>query len=261
MISTLRCLLRQLPHWVYDVSLIEILWIIVVVFIAATTQSISGFGFALVAVPLMSLFVSPRDAVVVATFIGAFSSTSQAVIDRQFTVWTMARRLSLAAFLGMPFGLMIFVFISEFWLRLFVGIVVFVAVVVLLKGFTLHHSHRSSDWLLGGLSGVLATSTSTNGPPLVFLMQAKAMEPAIFRATISTVFSITSVGAIVLFVFSGNVSRIGVIGVLIALPVLAIGLKLGYAIRPRVDAQRFRSFVFLLLTLSALSSFSAAFFR
>ena len=239
-------------------ELYEFIWIGCVVFVAATAQSISGFGFALLAVPLMSVVIDPRDAVVIATFIGAFSSSTQACIDRQHTSWQIARRLNIAAYIGMPFGLLLFVIVDESVLRLLVGSVVLVATILLVRGFSLRSTHVWSDWVLGAVSGILATSTSTNGPPLVFLLQAKKLEAAYFRATISTVFSITSVGAIALFVVAGKVTSEGVAGVIISIPILIIGLKIGYLCRPIVKEQSFRQIVIAMLILASVSAFASA---
>jgi uncharacterized membrane protein YfcA len=45
----------------------DLAWIAGCIAFASFAQSLSGFGFSLLAVPLMTLVVSPRDAVVVAT--------------------------------------------------------------------------------------------------------------------------------------------------------------------------------------------------
>lgn len=237
----------------------EIAWIVVVVLVAGTAQTVSGFGFALLAVPMMSLLVDPREAVVVATLLGAVSSTSQAFIDRAHANRAMVGRLALAAYLGMPFGLTLFLVFSESALRFFVGIVVALAGVMLIRGFTIHSATTRYDWLLGWFSGVLATSTSTNGPPLVFLMQAKKLDPSSFRATINAVFTLSNVGAIALFLAAGRVTGPSLIGALWAVPAMIGGLRLGYALRPRLDADRFKVLVFVLLFLSALSALVAAF--
>ena len=239
----------------------QLIWLVFVVLLASIAQSISGFGFALISVPLMSVFIDPRDAVVIATFIGAASSSSQAFIDREHTSWRLALRLSGAAYVGMPVGLLMFVIVDESVLRFLVGAVVLLATVVLMKGFTIHESRGYMDWVFGGISGVLATSTSTNGPPLVFLLQAKNLNPSVFRSTISTVFAVTSVGAIGLFLLSGKVTKDGLVGVVLSLPVLLLGLRMGYAIRPRLNPARFTVVVYSLLILSAVSAVTSALFR
>jgi uncharacterized membrane protein YfcA len=207
----------------------------------------------------MTLVVSPRDAVVVATVIGALSTTSQAYIDRAFVDAAIAKRLTLASFIGMPFGLTAFVLVSETGLRVVLGVVVLVSAVMLLRGFQLHDEKHRLDWVLGVVSGFLSTSTSTNGPPLVFVMQARRIDPAVFRATINTVFSLVNIVAIVLFAVAGKVNTQNLGGVLVAIPALFATLRIGYYFRKRITAEHFRSLVIFLMFLSAGSVIVSAF--
>ena len=91
----------------------DLAWIAGCIAFASFAQSLSGFGFSLLAVPLMTLVVSPRDAVVVATIIGMISTTSQAFFDRKHVDRAIAKRLVLASYAGMPFGLMAFIFVER----------------------------------------------------------------------------------------------------------------------------------------------------
>lgn len=240
-------------------ALPEILWIVAVVAVSSFAQSLAGFGFGLLAVPMMSLMVLPHDAVVVATLIGAVSTTSQAVIDRHACEWGVARRMSAAAYAGMPVGLLAFVVVSESTMRFVLGIVVVLATVVLARGFVARSASRPLDFLMGWMSGVLSTSTSTNGPPLVFLLQARGMPPQTFRATLNSVFAVSNVGAICLFAATGHITADGSVAALVSLPVLFVSLRIGYALRPRVNATVFRTLVLTLLFVSGLSVLSSAF--
>ena len=58
----------------------------------------------------------------------------------------------------------------------------------------------------GFTSGVLNTSLGTNGPPLVFDLQARAIDANTFRATISMVFVFGNMLALTLFVLDGKVT-------------------------------------------------------
>ena len=240
-------------------SLIDLLWIAGCISFASFAQSLSGFGFSLLAVPLMTLVVSPRDAVVVATVIGALSTTSQAYIDRAFVDAAIAKRLTLASFIGMPFGLTAFVLVSETGLRVVLGVVVLVSAVMLLRGFQLHDEKHRLDWVLGVVSGFLSTSTSTNGPPLVFVMQARRIDPAVFRSTINTVFSLVNIVAVVMFAVAGKVNTQNLGGVLVAIPALFVTLRIGYYFRKRITPEHFRSLVIFLMFLSAGSVIVSAF--
>lgn len=240
-------------------SPVDLLWIAGCISFASFAQSLSGFGFSLLAVPLMTLVVSPRDAVVVATVIGAISTTSQALIDRALVDVAIAKRLTIASFLGMPFGLTAFVLVSETGLRVVLGVVVLVSALMLMRGFHLHDDKHRLDWVLGVVSGFLSTSTSTNGPPLVFVMQARRIDPAVFRATINTVFSWVNIVAVVMFVGAGKVNTQNLSGVLVAIPALFLALRIGYHFRKRITPERFKSLVIFLMFLSAASVILSAF--
>jgi hypothetical protein len=237
----------------------ELAWIAGCIAFASFAQTLSGFGFSLLAVPLMTLVISPRDAVVVATIMASASTTSQAVIDRKHVDLSIAKRLILASYAGMPFGLMAFIFVSETGLRLVLGVVVISAAVLLLRGFRLSEESHRFDWALGMMSGFLSTSTSTNGPPLVFLMQARRLDPATFRATINTVFAVVNLGALALFVFAGKLNADNLAGVAVALPSLGIAIAVGYSVRRHVTQERFNTLVIVLLFLSAISVVVSAF--
>jgi uncharacterized membrane protein YfcA len=160
----------------------------------------------------------------------------------------------------MPVGLLVFIAVSESALRFALGLVVLAATLVLARGFSFKGDSKAMDSLMGFFSGVLSTSTSTNGPPLVFLLQARGMEPHIFRATINTVFALSNVGSLLLFASSGKMNLDGVVAALIALPILFASLRAGYALRPRVKVEHFRKLVLLMLLLSGMSVLSSAFF-
>ena len=202
---------------------------------------------------MMVLFLSPRDAVVVSVLVASVSTTTQAVADRRFTEWKTVRRLSLMSYAGMPFGLFVFNVVSERNLRLGLGAVVIVATVLIVRNFQIPDNARRYDWVLGFVSGVLNTSTSTNGPPLVFLLKSRSMDAASFRATLNTVFSIANIGALILFLGSGKMSEENLVGAAFALPALALTLRIGYAMRKRVNEETFTRLVVGLMLLSGAS--------
>jgi len=202
---------------------------------------------------MMVLFLSPRDAVVVSVLVASVSTTTQAVADRRFTEWKTVRRLSLMSYAGMPFGLFVFNVVSERNLRFGLGAVVIVATVLIVRNFQIPENARRYDWVLGFVSGVLNTSTSTNGPPLVFLLKSRSMDAASFRATLNTVFSIANIGALILFLGSGKMSEENLVGAAFALPALALTLRIGYAMRKRVNEEAFTRLVVGLMLLSGAS--------
>jgi len=232
--------------------------VLVVVSAAAAVQRVSGFGFGLIVVPLMSLFISPRDAVIIATLLAMGTTANQAWAERSHADTAVANRLFAGACLGMPLGLAVFVFVSDSVLRATVGAVVIVAASLLGRGLTLPHASRRDEFLLGAVSGVLNTSVSTNGPPLVFLLQARGYEPARFRGTISRVFVYSNAVSLTLFVAAGKVERGPAVVAAVCLPVVALAQYAGSRVVHRVQGGSFRVLVLSLLYLSGIAAIVAA---
>jgi uncharacterized membrane protein YfcA len=226
--------------------------------IAALVQVLSGFGFALLSVPLMTLALPTREAVVVSTLLGAGVSTWQAWHLRADTVRPLARRLVVSAYLGMPLGLAVFLTVDDSVLRLLLGVAVLVAVGLLLIRVDLSAAPRSLDFAAGFMSGVLNTSLSTNGPPLAFTLQARGVTPNAFRATINTVFAFSNILGLSLFLAAGKVDHDGVVAALVALPALFVGQALGLPLRRFVSPERFRVMVIVLLVLAGCSAIASA---
>ena len=84
-------------------------------------------------------------------------------------------------------------------------------------------------------------------------MQARNYAPQDFRSTINMVFSFVNIGAIALFLSSGQVTHESVIGALLAIPALFLALRTGYWLRPKVSVELFRRLVLGLLIASGIS--------
>lgn len=241
-------------------SVLELIGIASAMAIAAFVQSISGFGLALLSVPLMSLFADVRLSVVVVNLIGLVTTSAQAWKEREHADAPLAVRVTVAAIIGMPLGLVAFLFMSETYLKVGLGIVVLFVTLLLMRGFTLRSTTRTADWLLGGASGALSTSVGTNGPPLVFLFQARQMPQEIFRATISRVFILSNIVTVIIFASAGKITVDSIVAAAVSLPVLVIAISAGFWTRRFVNQQRFRILVLTLLVISGLSTIVSAIF-
>ncbi len=236
----------------------ELVVILAVAAVASTVQTIAGFGFALLAVPLMSLGVDTRTSVLVASLLGFVNNVVQFSGGWGDAERPVARRLVTGAYLGMPVGLAFLVTADATVLRLAVGVVVLAFTAILARGLDLSGTGPSVDWAAGFVSGVLNTSISTNGPPLVIVLHGRGLAPHVFRATVSVVFVMSGALALVLFTVAGQWNRASLVGSIAALPMLALGGSAGRAIRPHVDARGFRTVVLALLAVSGLAALTSA---
>jgi uncharacterized membrane protein YfcA len=226
--------------------------IVVSVLLASMVQTISGFGFALLSVPLMTLAINVHNAVVVSTLVGVMTTTVLAWRLRSHADRVLTRRLAVGAYAGMPIGLAIFTAVGERTLLRLLGAAVVMAVILLMAGLDLRSRGRSVELAAGFVAGVLGTSVSTNGPPIVFALQARKLTADQFRATISAVFAVSNLGAITAFALAGKVTRDGLTASALCVPALFAGQLLGHPIRRRVQGDRFRRLVLGLLLIVAV---------
>jgi uncharacterized protein len=236
----------------------EIIVVVVGIFAASFTQVVAGFGFALLAMPIMTIALPVDRSVVIVTLLSAVTTAVQAVLLRAHTDRILARRLTLASFAGMPIGLVVLNVVDDRPLRIALGVSVLIATAMLARQVSLAHVGPGLDVGAGFVSGVLNTSLGTNGPPLVFDLQSRGLDPDRFRATIQTVFAGGNLFAIPLFVVDGKVTGDGLLGAAIAIPAWITGLALGRPARRHVAGPRFRVLVITLLTAAGVSAIAFA---
>jgi hypothetical protein len=131
---------------------------------------------------------------------------------------------------------------------------VLLGVILLIRGRDLSEAHISLDWTMGVVSGFLLTSTSTNGPPLVFALQARKSEPHVFRSTLNMIFLISGLYGLLLFAIFGEIGMADLLLALSVLPSMVAGVTVGKIVRNRVHPDRFRIAVLVLLAIAGVNS-------
>ena len=221
------------------------------VFFSSLVQTVTGFGFSLLAVPIMSMAIPTELAVVIAATLSTFTSGGQAWTERHHGDGPTIKRLVLSSLLGMPFGLVILIFATSQQLKLGLAAVIIVFLIVNLRGLRLEKASTPVDVAAGLVAGVLSTSLSTNGPPLVMTLHARHFTPEVFRGTISTVLVAISLVSLTLFAATGQFTTDVAWSLLVAGPALVIGFLIGHRVRRHIDPSRFRGLVTLLLAATA----------
>jgi uncharacterized membrane protein YfcA len=244
-----------------EITLASFIALFLIVFATAGIQAVVGFGFALLSVPIMMQVVDLHRAVILASLIGTTNNFYQYRDLKHDQDKTQVRRFLLASFFGAPLGLLAFIYADQSVLKIFLGLGVLLGVILLVRGRDLTNAHISLDWSMGVLSGFLLTSTSTNGPPLVFALQARKSEPKVFRATLNMIFLVSGVYGLVLFAAFGEIATSDLWLAAAVLPSMVIGVSIGKFIRNRVDPNRFRIAVLVLLTVAGFSSVYSGVFQ
>lgn len=221
-----------------------------IILLASATYGLTGFGFALVAIPLLAVVTDPRTAVVAVTLDFVVMAAVVAIRERGSVRWSAAAVLFASSLVGMPLGLLVLVATSERLLTAIIAACVLGTTVLTWRGMRLR-DRPATVAAAGVISGVLATSTGTAGPPVIAALQAMGYDPPAFRATLSAVFTAISITAIAGFVVAGQMSSNAVATGLVGLPAMVGGWACGNAMFRRIKPARFRQFVLAALATTA----------
>jgi uncharacterized membrane protein YfcA len=229
-------------------------WAAVAAIVAAAgvAQGLSGFGFSLISIPLLALVVPVKAAIVGGAFLGLVQSGLVVARDHRHIDRRSASVLVLAAIAGMPIGLFVITRVREEPLQVVIALTVLVFTGLLWRRVRLPTDSLPAEVGIGFTSGMLSTSTGMSGPPLVIALQARGLPPSAFRATLATVFVSGSGISLLLFWSRGLVTADAVKVASAGLPGLLIGILVGELAFRRVDHERFRAIVLVLLVASAV---------
>lgn len=225
------------------------------VFASAVAQSLTGFGFALLLAPLLSLVWDPRHVVVVSAILNGVLSLSLTVHSRRDVSFPMVGLMMAGALAGIPLGLLVLTRLDPSPLRVLIG-----ALVILLGGLVYYgvvrpfRRDRLALLVAGLLSGMLHGSTSMGGPPVVLCLMGQGYPKVTMRGTLLGFFGPLSVLTVAGFWLGGLVDE-SVLWVAVAMvPPMAVGTWLGDAAFRRAPADLYRAMVALLIACAGVLS-------
>ena len=238
-----------------------VLFILAVVLVATTAQTVAGFGFALVAVPFFAAVLDVRDAVVLVSLLGVLNNAILTRTAWRHVPWEVVGPMLGGAFVGMPIGLVVLLLAPQDALRLTVGVATLTMAAALAAGLRFEHRSLAGEAGAGLISGLLNTSVGVNGPPIVLYLQGREHAPGEFRGAMAVFFFVCNVITLGGFFATGIVSHEALALWAAALPAVAVGSLFGHTLVRRVEPALFRRLVFVLLTASAVSAVASSLVR
>ncbi|HET8944342.1 MAG TPA: sulfite exporter TauE/SafE family protein [Dehalococcoidia bacterium] len=228
---------------------------VAIAFLASVCQSVTGFGFALVMVPLITVVWAVKPAVAATVLLSLFGN---AMLLREVRGHVSVPRVSglLAGFaIGLVPGVFIFEKVDEDALRIGVGVIVLIATLLIYRSPEIDRGHDSFGLrvVTGAVSGAIGSSTSLSGPPVVLYLVGRVREIDAFRATILAYFVPSSVIVLISYAIVGQISRDVLVMAAAGAPAVLIGNPVGGWLRGHLDAERFRIVVLAVLVGASFS--------
>lgn len=233
-------------------ALLPFVAVCIIVAGAAFFRGLTGFGYAILSVPLVSLVTTPAVAVLMAILmqliIGPFGvKQARGIIDVP-----MVSKIAALACLTTPIGLWLLDIVSVDIARLIITTIAigsFFAFMMkrpeTLNNSTLHVA------LVGTVSGLLNGFAAMPGPPVVLHFVRKRVPPAISRGSMITIFFATAAMATLVALWRGMLDPQLLVLTALTCPLMIGGNHLGSKFFGALSEPVWRGFVMVLLAIAA----------
>ncbi len=229
------------------------LWIVAAAALAGIVRGFSGFGTAMVYVPVASALYEPKIAVV-QMFIFDVVATLPLLVDawRRCT-WREIVPLLAGSALGVPVGVQLLLVVVPIVLRWMISITVLTILVIMASGWRYTRApSRPATVAIGGVSGVFGGIAGLSGPPVILLWLGGQATALIVRANILAFFGLMSVVTGLTFwandMFSAEIGR----QALLIIPIYALAIGIGVRLFRGADERTFRFIAFAICATIAL---------
>ena len=229
-----------------------------IIFLAVFTQSLSGFGFALVAMTFLPAVIgiyqaTPLVALVMAT-IEIFLLAHYRKALKITAIWPII----VSSIAGIPLGIFFLSRVDQKISMTVLGIIIVTyALYAIMEAFTdlirlPELKHATWAYLAGFLAGILGGAYNTSGPPVIIYGHSKRWPTAEFKSNLQAFFVITSLLIVLGHAWNHNFSSAIWAYFLWSIPAMVIGMIAGTRLDKYIKPEIFRRVVLLLLLLMGM---------
>jgi uncharacterized membrane protein YfcA len=223
--------------------------------LAGLTRGFSGFGGAMIYMPLVSAIYDPRIAAVTVLLVDLVAATPFAIPELRRCTWREVGPLSIAMAAGLPLGVWLLVVLDPNVLRWCIAIVVLSLVPVLASGWRYHGPPRLPLTIGVGLfAGVSGGAVLIAGPPVILYWLGGGNSPKVLRANLMVLFMICDVLLVAIFGHQGMFeARPLALSLLLGIPYL-VGMGIGAYFFQGASDKLYRTIAYAIITLAAIVS-------
>src|SRR5260370_4243259 len=178
---------------IHDNSSGALLLLAISAFVAALARGFSGFGSALIFVPLASTAIGPQAAAPLLLIIDGVAAAG--LIPN---AWRHADRrdvgtMSIGALAGIPLGAWVLIKSDPLWIRWAVALFGTLLLALLMSGWRYRGKPTiATTVMVGAAAGLLGGAAQIGGPPIVAYWLSRPMAAATVRANLVLFFSIST---------------------------------------------------------------------
>ena len=236
-----------------DIGLNAAVAICAIALVSGIARGFSGFGSALIFMPLASSIAAPR---LVAALLLIIDLVGSAPLIPN--AWKQADRrataiIALGALAGVPIGTWFLSRLEPVTTRWIISAFVFALLLLLLSGWRYRGRDRAAISIgIGGLAGFCSGLAQTGGPPIVGYWLGRPIASAIQRANIVLFFAASDFFSLVSYALSGLITMDAIRFAIVVGPAYGIGVWFGASLFGRASETLFRAICYALIAAAVL---------
>lgn len=224
-----------------------------VVFLAVFTQSLSGFGSALVAMALLPAMLGIHVATPLVALVALALEFVLIVRYHQALEVRSIWKIVLAALLGTPLGVYLLASVDEKISLTLLGVVIAGYAVYALLGLKMPRLDGPVwAYIAGLLGGLLGGAYNTSGPPVILYADCRRWPPDVFKSNLQGYFVVSSTAIVASHAFNGNITSQVWRLFWWAAPFIIAGLVAGLSLDRWLNPLTFRRVVLVLLVVMGI---------
>jgi uncharacterized membrane protein YfcA len=223
--------------------------------LSGLVRGFSGFGGAMIYMPLVAAVYEPRIAAVTLLLVDFLSSTPFVLFEFRRCTWREVLPISIAMAVTAPFGAYLLVVLDPIVLRWIIATLVIGLVLVLMSGWR----YRGPSSLpitagVGMIAGVGAGAAQIAGPPVILYWLSRGNSAITLRANLMVFFLFCGVVLIAVYAVQGLfIARPIALAILLG-PVYIVGVAVGSLSFRGASDRLYRNVAYAICLLAALLS-------
>jgi len=241
----------------FQLSLIEIYFVIFIVFVASIVRGFNGFGFSAICISGFSFILPAIEIVPVILALEVIISIFMVPYIWNKIDWKFVFKILLGIIIGSPIGLYLLKHLNQETTHLSVCLLVIFFSILLMKGYSNQKINNDyGKFFTGIVSGTLNGLTTLGGMPVALFLLTTSIQPAVIRGSLAALFFLTDIYAFILSFFAGIVDTTTIYRVIPLIIILPIGVFIGNHFFIKSKEETYRKVVFyFLIFISILGIF------
>ena len=241
----------------FQLSLVEIFFVVFIVFVASIIRGFNGFGFSATCVAGFSFILPAIEIIPIILALEVIISIFMVPYIWNKIDWRFVFKTLLGIIIGSPIGLYLLKYLNPQTTHLSVCLLIIFFSILLMKGFSNQKINNNyGKFFTGIVSGTLNGLTTLGGMPVALFLLITSIQPTVIRGSLAALFFLTDIYAFMLSFFAGIVDMTTIYRAVPLIVILPIGVFIGNKFFVKSKEETYRKVVFyFLIFISILGVF------